>query len=333
MKIVCLKYQSLLNKGCLLGALGIVCAPFLMGVSYAADANPQPATAPVSADIGDTLFSAANSALQYTLPTIGETLPDWAKRVELGVTLQRNGTPLWSVLTVQPLYQSDDFEHTFFTQFSQLRYNYLNNTRDVSNVGLGYRKLFADNTVLVGLNGFYDYEWKRGHTRLGYGAEMKWSGLDITANRYDALSNKVTRGLNAGVTEEALSGYDAEGSFQFPYLPWLRANSKYYTWKTINNADDIKGWTVGAQADLTQNLSIEAGASDDNYSTRSAFLNMNFSMPAPGSRKAVAASEGFLSTEAWNMRDMKNYTLAKVRRQNKIILEQTGSGVVITRGN
>jgi len=336
MKSNCLKYRAILNKGWLLGVFGLACAPFLMGVSYAADANNQPAAHSQQSTqeyLNGAMFSAANAALQYVLPTVGEKAPEWVKRIELGASFQINGTPEWSVLTVQPLYQSDDFEHTFFTQLSQLRYNYLNYTRDVTNAGLGYRKLFANNTVLVGINGFYDHEWKRGHKRLGYGAELKWSGLDITANRYDALSNIVTRGLNAGTQEEALSGYDVEGSVQLPYLPWIRANARYYTWKTINNVDDIKGWTVGAQADLTQNISIEAGVSDDNYSKRKVFTDITLGMPAEGSRKAVAASEGFFSDQAWNMRDMRNYTLVKVRRQNKIILEQSGSGVVITRGN
>lgn len=278
-------------------------------------------------------YSAANAGLRYILPTLGENAPNWLKRIELDASFQRNGTPEWSILTVQPLYQSDDFEHTLFTQISQLRYNYLNYSRDVTNLGLGYRELFADNAILVGVNGFYDYEWKRRHKRLGYGAELKWAGLDLTANGYKAISNAVTRGLNAGTQEEALDGYDLEGAIQFPYLPWLRANTKYYRWSTINNAVDVKGWTVGAQADLTQNISVEGGISDDNFSDRSPFVQVTFSIPFDGSRKPVAVSEGFIGQQAWHMRDMSNYTLVKVRRENKIILEQSGSGVVITRGN
>ena len=323
--------QKFLSNRLLIGFFSIAFTSCVVGVSYAENLNNLPQGTDV--DTKANIFSAANAALRYSMPTIGKDAPDWIKRIELGASIQQNGQAEWSILTVQPLYQSEDFKHTFFTQLSQLRYNYLGYNRDVTNAGLGYRQLFADNTVLVGVNGFYDHEWKRGHKRFGYGAELKWSGLDLTANGYEAISNKVTRGLNTGIEEEALSGYDAEASLQLPYLPWARMNAKYYQWNAIVNADDIKGYSVGVQADLTQNFSLEAGVTDDNYTSNEVFAKFTFSFPVGGSRKAVAASKGMVSKTAWNMRDMKDYTLVKVRRQNKIILEQSSSGVVITRGN
>lgn len=274
-----------------------------------------------------------NSSIDYMLPTLGEDVPDYLKRVELDIKVQDNLKPEWSVLTVQPLYQSEDKQNTVFTQLSQRRYEYLGTDRDVTNIGFGYRQLFADNTVLAGVNTFYDYEWKRKHRRGGVGAEIKWSGLDFTTNMYKALSNKSGTGLDTGTEEEVLDGRDFELSAQVPYLPWAKVHASKYYWNAVTNTDDIDGWSASFEAKVQQNIAIEAGMKDDNYTAkREQFAKVTFSIPF-GKPRPVMMSNLLVSDHAWDMRDMREYTLDKVRRQNKIIVERSSSGVVITRGN
>lgn len=274
-----------------------------------------------------------NSSIDYMMPMLGKNLPDYLKRIEFEVKLQENLKPEWAILTVQPLYQTDSKEHTVFTQVSQRRYNYLGLDRDVTNVGFGYRKLFADNTILAGANTFFDYEWRRQHRRAGAGLELKWAGLDLTANSYFGLSGKTSHGLSNGTYEEVLDGRDIELSMQIPYLPWAKIHARRYVWDSVANAEDIKGWAASIEADLQQNLRLETGCKDDNFMTsREIFVQVNFHVPL-GAPRPVMTSSQFVSDKAWDMRDMREYTLEKVRRENKIIVEQISSGVVITRGN
>lgn len=281
----------------------------------------------------DMINALVKSSVDFMLPTLGKNAPNYLKGVEFDVKLQDNLKPEWSVLTVQPLHQSADKKLTIFTQLSQRNYDYLGQNRHVTNVGFGYRRLLADNTVLAGVNTFFDYEWKRGHKRGGLGAEIKWSGLDFTANYYKALSNKSGTGLTGSIQEEVLDGRDFELSAQVPYLPWAKIHGSKYYWSSVANADDIDGWSTSLEAKVHQNVTIEAGVKDDNYTPKNEnFARVSVSIPFNDTRP-VMLSNMMVSDTAWDMRDMTQYTLDKVRRQNKIILERTTSGVVITRGN
>lgn len=285
---------------------------------------------------GDTttaLLSIGETAVDYWLPSLGKDLPEWAKHIEGEWEVNENNVPRWSVLGVFPLFESQDLQDTVFTQISQRRYQLLGIERDVTNVGLGYRRLFFDNSVLVGVNGFYDYEWEYNHQRVSAGVEAKWAGLDFGANTYWKASSSHTAGLNT--EEEVLDGHDIRLAAQVPYLPWARVHGRRYWWKTSDLNEDIKGWEAGLEMDIHQNLQIESGVKSDNFindgDNNEYFLKMRLSMDL-GDRP-VAMSSQWVSGNPWLMRDMSQYRLEKVRRENKIIVERRSSGVVIARGN
>lgn len=270
----------------------------------------------------------ANAGIDYMFDGVGQDLPDWAKRVEFDVTFQEIGKPHWSVLTVQPLFESDDLQDTVFTQLSQQRYNYLGDDRDVTNVGLGYRRLMADNTVLAGVNSFFDYDWRYHHQRASVGAEVKWYGLDFSTNRYFGLSN--WHAVGTQVEERPLDGHDMELGAQVPYIPWARVYAKWYDWRTIRDTSDIDGWMASTEMDLTQNLRLEAGLKDDDTTNApEGFATIRFHFAF---NKPTANSNKLVDDQPWQMRDMREYRLEKVRRQNKVIVERASSGVVLKRG-
>ncbi len=275
-------------------------------------------------------LNAAGRSVDYLIDGIGEDAPDWAKRIEFDWSVRQDNAPEWSVLTVQPLWESDNVQDTVFTQWSYRRYQMFGIDRDVVNAGLGYRRLLLGDTVLVGVNGFFDFEFDHRHRRASLGAEVKWSGLDFTANRYWAVSDPRAKGT---ATEEVLDGHDIELSAQLPYLPWARVRARRYWWDTVNAARDIDGWVASAEVDLMQNLQLEGGVASDNYipgDGREAFLTVRFRLDLG---RPVALSTNPIADTPWQMRDMKTYRLDKVRRENKIIVERRGSGVVITRGS
>jgi len=279
------------------------------------------------------LLSLGEKAIDFWLPSLGQDLPEWAKHIEAEWEVNENNVPRWSVLGVFPLYESEDLQNTVFTQISQRRYRLLGIERDVTNLGLGYRRLFFDNSVLLGVNGFLDYGWKYHHQRVSSGLEAKWGGLDLGANMYWKASSSHSAG--AGNEEEVLDGHDIRLAAQVPYLPWARVHGRRYWYKTSNVDEDIKGWEAGLEMDVHQNIQVEAGAISDNFiddnDNAEYFLKMRVTMDM--GKRPVAMSSKWISENPWLMRDMSEYRLDKVRRENKIIVERQASGVVITRGN
>lgn len=284
---------------------------------------------------GDTLaalLSLGEQATRYALPAVGTDLPEWARHVEADWQVNENNAPSYSVLGVVPLFETDDLTHTVFTQLSQQRYRYLGVDRDVTNVGLGYRRLLLDNTMLVGVNGFFDYGWEYHHQRVSAGAELKWGGLDLNSNFYWKASSSHATG-DDGTYEEVLDGHDIRLAAQVPHIPWARVHARRYWWSTSENDEDIKGWEAGLEMDLHQNFRLEAGVSSDNYiddaNNNEGYVKLTFTMDLG---RPAAFSSKPISKDFWTMRDMTKYRLDKVERENKIIVERVSSGVVITRG-
>ncbi len=94
---------------------------------------------------------------KYLFPSIGADAPAWAKRIEFEWHLQDDLKPEFSLLTVQPLFRPTERD-TFFTQLSVRRYEMFGVHRVATNTGLGYRRLLLDNTALLGINAFFDYD-------------------------------------------------------------------------------------------------------------------------------------------------------------------------------
>ena len=163
-----------------------------------------------------------DASINYLMPGIGENAPDWMKRIELEWKIKENFAPEYAITTVQPLWETEGFQDTVFTQLSLRRYELFGRDREVANMGLGYRRLFLSDTVLIGVNSFYDYEFDINHQRTSLGFEAKWAGLDFNTNKYWGLSNGHTDDQTLGVEEEHLDGHDTEVTGQIPDLPCSR---------------------------------------------------------------------------------------------------------------
>jgi len=115
--------------------------------------------------------------LGHLLPEI--KVPDWLKRVDLDIDLNWNEGPVYSIRTRQPLFQSDHKIDTIFTQLRWGKDFQFGTWRDTTNLGIGYRRLLMDKTLLVGANTFFDRDWRKGHNRFGWGLEARWFVVDI----------------------------------------------------------------------------------------------------------------------------------------------------------
>ena len=86
----------------------------------------------------------------------------------------------FSILGVRDIEATDN--SNFFTQFSLMNQEINSSGRIIGNLGLGYRILSRDKSLMVGYNTFYDRDLTDDQDRLGLGIEVKGSILDLTAN-------------------------------------------------------------------------------------------------------------------------------------------------------
>ena len=193
-------------------------------------------------------------------------------------------------------------------------------------MGFGYRVLSPDENFLFGLNTFYDQEIKGVHSRMSVGAEIKASIVDITANNYMKVTDMK---LINDTKEQVLSGFDFNVSTQLPYSPWAILNYRGYEYKTEKSTDDIEGeeYSLGLAINPTLALDLTVDnsknlAADNVYSAK-----LNFVYPPKDNKKTMV--DGF-SENRYEKDNMSEKLRAKVRRNNRLVIEQQGA-VIFTQ--
>jgi hypothetical protein len=190
-----------------------------------------------------------------------ESYPDWLKRINFSAEWETNKHPTFYFETVQPFYQSEDEDRTFFYQprvsITAGDYTY--------NLGIGYREVPSED-FLWGINLFGDYEDLHEQGRIGFGYEIFTQRLEGRLNSYFGLTTKriVEEEDNASSTfEDVANGFDYEMGAALPYLPWL----KFYVsgfWYDFKRFDNKVGWKTRLEAKLSDALILEFFTWDDN---------------------------------------------------------------------
>ena len=241
---------------------------------------------------------------------------------EASVDLREGYSPDFSILAVRELAPMDDGK--IFTQFSLFNTEAANgkarkDERIIGNLGFGARKLSQDNTLMFGINNFYDYSLEEEHLRTSLGVEVKSAVLDFRVNRYIGLGDRYNE-------EQVLDGWDYTLASQIPHLHWASAFITGYEWEGILR-EDVRGRKIGSEMSLTPNLNFELafddkdkeGLDDDWYS------KLNFIHPG---KEGPTAMDGVSDVAFKENRDMSGELLSKVKRSNKIFIEFKGSSVV-----
>ena len=111
--------------------------------------------------------------------------------------------------------------------------------------GLIYRWL-PDETALVGVNAFADYETNNGNGfwRWSAGAEIRTAWADLFGNYYQGITDDKRRGDEWIYTAD---GYDVELNVHSPDLPWLVGEITYFNWKGRHGDDDDRGFRFGVK--------------------------------------------------------------------------------------
>ena len=262
--------------------------------------------------IGQSLSKASEKISEYTIGLIpGEG------HTEVSIDLRESSKPDYSILAVRELLKLDS--GNIFTQFSIFNTEHANKEKIIGNFGLGSRKLFNDNTMLVGFNTFLDNDFNEDHRRASIGFELRNSVLDFHSNIY--------KGYQDTQDERVLDGWDYRLASQVPHLHWSKVFINHYEWDGILR-DDIKGTKMGSEMILTRSLNFEIAYDDkdkkgleDEWYAKILFVH-------PPRDNGPTAMDG-ISQVAWKEnKDMSGELLSKVKRNNKIMIEFKGSATI-----
>ena len=282
--------------------------------------------------LADTL----NKLVPHYIREFGKNAPGFIKRTDVSVNFQEDLEPLWSVETVQPLYQtSETLRHTLFFQGRYAHDKGSNADTDTLNLGLGYRYLNSNGRWMAGVNAFYDHEFDHRHERVGAGIEIIGQFASIHSNYYNALSGRRTISRSGGVITEqkALDGWDIEGQVQVPFMPWVYGGVKAFEWDG-EDTSNLDGFRFFCLMNITKNAVLEFGRIDDDTGD-SNFVAFNFTFGGP-KRIQYTMTDNFVMPTVFTGRDLKDQTLRKIRRNNNIVVEETKTnssvGLTIGRG-
>ncbi|MEK9877210.1 MAG: inverse autotransporter beta domain-containing protein [Betaproteobacteria bacterium] len=214
--------------------------------------------------------------------------------------------------------------HFAFTEFGLT-----SNEEDTTvNVGVGIRKLSEDQTIMGGVNAFYDQEAGSGHKRGSIGIELVSTPFRFNANRYYALSDGKI--LSALQTEKPMSGHDVDVELALPYFPGLFAGYNQSKWLGEDGVADVERKSYRLKGNLSKNLSVEIGkrtysSSVDDQNT--AKLSYNYIFGADSDVPTIID----MDTQPYRQKKIgprERYRL--VERENKIVTQVSQSGLQVT---
>ena len=258
-----------------------------------------------------------NTQIQKFAQKIEEAFP----RTEIGITSIENTKPEYSILTTQPILFNKESTNTFFWQGSAFIHDDLN--RQTINLGLGYRKMFFAEKLLLGTNLFYDHEFPYDHKQTSLGFEAKTKPVEFNTNIYRGIADE--KKGDDGFRETALDGYDFELGGHIPYIPSARLYAKQF-FRDTKSQTDYEGqiYTMSFSDMILPGVSIDVGMTDHRYIENEYFVKITF---ATNKAANYEKNKKIIQDYAYTFDSMENERLTKVRRENKIVKKTSGFGV------
>lgn len=179
----------------------------------------------------------------------------------------------------------DDQSTVYFSQFSAQR----KEDRTIGNAGIGVRHNF--DKWLLGGNIFYDYDFTRGHRRLGLGTEAWTDYLKFSGNYYHPLSGWKNSEDFDFYEERPARGWDIRAEAWLPAYPQLGGKivfEQYYgdevaLFGTDNLEKNPHAVTLGLNYQpvpfITVGTDFKTGTGDNTDVTVNATLNYQFGTP------------------------------------------------------
>ena len=214
-----------------------------------------------------------------------------------------------------------------FTQFSLRLDENSDSKTTIGNLGLGYRFLNSDKSMMFGINSFYDQDFEDHHRRASVGLEAKASVLDFTFNQYQKLTNQK---VIDGVKQQVLSGSEYNLASPIPYMAWTIFNVKGYRWENEKATQDSKGNIYSLEMALAPSLQLDLSRDSSSIDGVGDEDSVKIKFIYPPQENKPSLQDGFVSSEAFVKVNVEDKLRDKVRRNNNLTVEIQGA-VVVTR--
>ena len=271
--------------------------------------------------ISGALDKASEKISEYTIGLIpGEGV------TEVSVEIREEDNPDFEILGVRDILSKEN--SNLFTQFSIHNNEVNGDNRYIGNLGLGYRFLNSDKSMMFGVNSFYDRDIQENHSRVSLGFEAKASILDFTFNQYQKTTNQK---IIDGTKEQVLSGNEYNLSSQVPYMPWTTFNFQGYRWENEKAVNDTKGNVYSLEMNLNPSLQfdISRDVSSVNGVDDVDIAKLTFVYPPRENKPTL--QDGLVSEVAFVKENMEDKLKEKVRRNNNLVIEIQGAVIVTSK--
>ncbi|MDA8872103.1 inverse autotransporter beta domain-containing protein [Candidatus Thioglobus sp.] len=205
--------------------------------------------------------------------------------------------------------------------FNQINLNRFDD-RTTLNLGLGYRRLNADETWMTGVNAFYDHEFPNDHRRNGIGFELISSVFETRVNSYNGTTGYIKD--KSGTDSKALDGRDMGFKVALPYFPGMMFGMNAVQWDGIDGMKDKKSrkYTLGGY--LSDNVSVSyehhdyklAATKDTNT------INLNYTWGFGVENTKPKLFE--LASSAYELKKLGDQRYDLVKRENRIVKKKSG---------
>ena len=273
----------------------------------------------LKSNISDKFYSSINEFSQNLTRGLSDKLKqnENLKYFDISLDIQENEKPTIEIQSVSKI--KEDTDSAFFNQTNLSSYN----GETTINLGFGKRKLYKDETVMLGSNIFVDYQFDESHLRNGLGLEAISSVFDLRGNYYNAISG--FKATDEG-REKALDGYDV----QLNYHMLGKNNTDFYLntfeWENPSSTYKEKGEKFGITSQIG-NLAFELGYLNDNKNNDGFFAGIKLVVPLGNINEKKPEAR----TEAMQYVSVKNKLYIPVKRENKIkVVKISKSGVKIS---
>jgi len=200
--------------------------------------------------------------------------------------------------------------------FNQINLNRFDK-RTTLNLGLGYRRLNADETWMTGVNAFYDHEFPNDHKRNGIGFELISSIFEARVNSYNGTTGYIKD--KSGTNSKALDGRDMGFKVALPYLPGMMFGMNAVQWKGIDGMKDKKSRKYTLGGNLSDNVSISYEHHDYKAATSkdSSSINLNYTWGFGVENTKPKLFE--LVSSAYELKKLGDQRYDLVKRENRIV--------------
>ena len=274
------------------------------------------ASADDSEQIKSSLMSRMTSATgSFISGGIGAILSPNFDTVEVSTNLKEGD----STVDIGVLKAYGDNPNSFlFNQINLNRYD----DRTTLNLGLGYRRLNADETWMTGVNAFYDHEFPDDHKRNGVGFEVVSSVLESRVNIYNGTTGYIKD--KSGTDSKALDGRDMGFTVALPYMPGMKFGMNAFAWKGIDGMKDKKGRKYTLGGNLSDNLTLNYVRTDYKDAATKDTDSINLKYTWNFGQKSTKPKLFEFSSTAYELSKLGDERYSLVQRENRIVKKKSG---------